>query len=154
MKSDIDIYLTRVTNGIFSAEIPLHWRIVRQSKIVVLKCIIWSGCADIFRTCPLSYGSQNSTNATQPKCACLNHKERDKQKGFLRAGEGGIILLENHFLIRLRRRLPVTRLTVFWHKPRGNQADDLRLSFTHKHFFRNIFAHQDSAIVIFSYNIK
>ena len=32
VKSDIDIYLTRVTNGIFSAEMPLHWRIVRQSK--------------------------------------------------------------------------------------------------------------------------
>ena len=68
-----------------------------NQKIVVLKRIIWSGCADIFRTCPWSYGSQNSTNATQPNCACLNHKERDKQKGFLRAGEGGIILLETIF---------------------------------------------------------
>ena len=68
-----------------------------NQKIVVLKRIIWSGCANIFRTCPWSYGSQNSTNATQSNCACLNHKERDKQNGFLRAGEGGIILLETIF---------------------------------------------------------
>ena len=98
MKSDIDIYLTRVTNGIFSVEIPLHTdELWDNQKIVVLRRIIWSGCTDIFRTCPWSHGSQNSTNATQPNCTCLNHKERDKQKGFLRAGEGGIILLETIF---------------------------------------------------------
>ena len=122
MKSDIDIYFTHLTNGIFSAEIPHHWRIVGQSKdIVVLKRIIWPGCADIFRTCPWSYSSQKSTNATQSNCACLK-KKVSADRWLWR------YTFENHFLIRLRRCLPVTRFRMCLYKPLGYQADDLRAS--------------------------
>ena len=103
-----------------------------------------------------SYGSQNSTNITQSSCESMNHKERDEPKKFLRTGECGVILLENHFLIRLRRRLPVTRFTMFRYKPRGYQADEMPLSLSQYAFriyflFRNIFAHQDSAIHVYAH---
>ena len=39
-------------------------------------------------------------------------------------------LFENHFLIRLRGRFPVTRFSMLLYKPCGYQADDLRMSFT------------------------
>ena len=39
-------------------------------------------------------------------------------------------LFENHFLIRLRGRFPVTRFSMLLYKPRGYQADDLRMSLT------------------------
>ena len=63
---------------------------------------------------------------------------------------------ENHFLIRLRRRLPVTRFTMFQQKPHCYQADDMRLSLSLYAFriyilFRNIFAHQDSAIHVYAH---
>ena len=52
----------------------------------------------MFRTCPWSYGSQNSTSATQSNCTCpVNHKERDKQKKFLLTGKCGVILLKTIF---------------------------------------------------------
>ena len=59
-----------------------------NQKTVVLKRIIWSCCAYIFRTCPWPYGSQNSTNATQSNCACspIAHawiiKNEINKKGF------------------------------------------------------------------------
>ena len=68
----------------------------------------------------------------------------------------GCYPFENHFLIRLCRRLPVTRFMIFLYQSRGYQADDLRLSlnficFSHIHFCRNIFAHQDSAIHVYTH---
>ena len=39
-------------------------------------------------------------------------------------------LFENHFLIRLRGCFPVTRFSMLLYKPRGYQADDLRMSLT------------------------
>ena len=54
---------------LFSITFPPKYRcndeLQDNQKIVVLKHIIWSGCANMLRTCPWSYGSQNSTNATQ-----------------------------------------------------------------------------------------
>ena len=43
-------------------------------------------------------------------------------------------LFENLFLIRLRGRFPVTRFSMLLYKPRGYQADDLRMSLTTIHF--------------------
>ena len=105
----------------------------------------------MFRTCLWSYGSQNSTNTTQSICACLNHEERDKQKKVSANRWMWRYPFENHFLMRLRRRLPVTRFTMYWYKPRGYQADDLCLSLSLYAFRIYIFPQHFCAIHVYAH---
>ena len=54
---------------------------------------------------------------------------------------------ENYFLVKLRRRLPVTRITMFWYKPRGYQARRKVYTLVAYTFF----PHWDSAIHVFAH---
>ena len=62
---------THLTNGIFSLFFRRNTAALVNCKTIRRLRIIWSGCADMFQTCPWSYGSQNSYNATLSNCACL-----------------------------------------------------------------------------------
>ena len=82
----------------------------------------------------------------QFNCTCLNHKERDKQNNVSADRWMWRYPFENPFLIRLCRHFPFTRFTVFWYKPCGYQADNLRTSltsihFSHSHFFPQHFGY-------------
>ena len=108
-------YLTHVTNGIFSAEIPLHWRIVRHSKESHSKMYylirLRRHVSDLLLI--IRFAETVLTPRSPTAHAWIIKNEIKKNSADLRMWRYSF---ENHFLIRLRRRLPVKRFSMLWYK--------------------------------------